>query len=184
MILGIDISTSCTGFAVLDEDKEIVYTSFIKVKEPSKKHINEVLLCFLPEIKKIKSTYDIKNICIEQPLFKFSRGKSTANTIVRLLQINCLLTYACELEFGFTPSHMASGTARSLVGVEFPAIWKKKGFKKTSKMVKAHLLKFLLEIYPDFSYGLTRNNTPAAGTDDVVDAVIMARAYIEQRGNP
>jgi hypothetical protein len=183
MILGIDVSTSCTGFAVLDDDKNIIYTSNVKVKDPSKKHINEVVDCFLGELEKINTDYEITSICIEKPLFRFTRGKSTANTIARLLQINCLVAYVCEKEFGFTPDHISSSTARDVIGVKFPEIWKKKGFKKKSNDVKQHVLKYVLEIYPDFVYARTRNDTPAAGVFDIVDAIVVARAYIEQGNN-
>ena len=35
-VLGIDVSTSITGFAILNEDKKIVHTSFINTKNKNK----------------------------------------------------------------------------------------------------------------------------------------------------
>ena len=78
-ILGLDISTSCTGWCVLDDMGEILKIGYVDLSKEK---------CIFGKSKKVKQKiqdmhidYDIKKIFIEENLQSFRSGFSSAQTI-------------------------------------------------------------------------------------------------------
>ena len=101
MILGLDVSTSNIGYAVINLDGSLVDLGYIEL---SKKK------CFIEKnnvshqiLKTISQTYSIEHVFIEECLQRFSFGRSSANTIVRLALFNGSIQYISNLVFGCIP---------------------------------------------------------------------------------
>ena len=76
MILGLDISTSITGLAVVDKNLNLVYNSHIDLRKEDNifskaSKVKDVLL-------ETKKKFNITKITIEQPFTFFNSGGSSA----------------------------------------------------------------------------------------------------------
>jgi len=91
MILGLDISTSITGYTILDDTGNVIECSYIDLK---KEHglfekaakIDKVLLGLYKK-------YSFDKIWIEESLQKFAMGKSSASTIAALSKFNGIVSW-------------------------------------------------------------------------------------------
>ena len=164
MILGIDISSSITGYTVLDDSGKIIENECIRLekykdffeKAGAAKKVFEVL----------KTKYDIKNVFIEEPLLSFKVGFSSASTISTLSRFNGVLSWICRETFKTTPEYFSAATARKACGVKVP-----KGEK-----AKEFVFKFVLDTTPEFKVEWTVKGNPTPGTYDRSDSYIIAKA--------
>ncbi len=116
MFLGLDLSTSITGYTVLDENGNILIMSHInltKYKNNLWKKIDVVQY----ELNKIKEKYNIKYIFIEEPLSKFKRGKSSAYTIGLLMRYSGIISYLIYKDMGMVSEYLPVSYARKLCRV-------------------------------------------------------------------
>ena len=164
MNLGLDISTSITGLAIVDKDLKLVYTEHIDTRKfdnvfEKAKKVQEVL-------KTIKKNYPIKKITIEQPFVFFNSGGSSAKTMSALQRYNGMISWIALETFSIEPDYISAGEARKLSGVK---IGRGENAKET-------VLKEVLDLYPDFEVEWTKQENPKPGYYDRADAVILARA--------
>ena len=108
-ILGIDGSTTTIGWAIND-DKVIKDCGFIDI---SKKKINKDKSLSL--ISVIKPITDLHHINLESPLFGFGFGKSSQQTIVKLVKFNAILEYILSEELNLPINLINVNTARKSV---------------------------------------------------------------------
>ena len=87
MILGLDVSTSSTGWAVIHDDSKLVEMgSFPLVKYES---LFEKAAAVNHGLQEIKVKFpDITRMSIEEPLQGFRRGLSSARTLLTLARFN------------------------------------------------------------------------------------------------
>ena len=83
LILGLDISTSCTGFCVVNEENKVIfldYENFKGCKDFWEKtdRIEEKIISILAEIKPLGK---IEKVFVEESLQKFRPGLSSAKTL-------------------------------------------------------------------------------------------------------
>ena len=100
MILGIDISTSLTGFAVVGDEQLLHYSAVDLRKHSGVFEKAQVLRGYLEDLFENyqcdneggwgDSKFPIEQIYIEQPLHMFMRGKSSAKTLSTLMTFNVL----------------------------------------------------------------------------------------------
>ena len=116
MILGIDISTSCTGFCVIDKSGNIVDFSFVDLKKVEN---------FFEKVKKIKFhithiivSYPIEEIVVEEFLQAFRTGFSSASTLFKLAKFNGIVQWLCYDHFKLEVSSLNVNTARKLAGIK------------------------------------------------------------------
>jgi len=131
MILGLDVSTSTTGFCILNTDGSLVklgYIALAKEKELTKKG-----MIFSNWLKKIKLEYDISGVFIEEPFQRYSRGMSSARTITRLAAFNGIVQFICLECLDFIPSLISVSESRKLCGIK--TISKKKAGKEVKEQV-------------------------------------------------
>ena len=171
MILGIDISTSITGFAVLDKDGELVYSDSIdlrKYKTIFRKsvEIKEKILDIFEEFVLDSLGDAIEHIYIEQSLHMFMRGKSSAKTLSTLTRFNGIVSWLIYELFEIEPKYIAATSARKYCGIKVP-----RGQK--SKQV---VLQHLLENEPAFSVEYTSHGNPKPESYDLADAIVVATA--------
>lgn len=128
-ILGLDISTSCIGASIINDDG---------VNPPTIEKITHIVPKISSKIKGIEALIkrkqifeeefltDLKNAgitecVIEAPLI-FATGNSNPNTVAQLLKFNALLSEAVFYEFDIIPYYISSLNARiyafpSLLGI-------------------------------------------------------------------
>jgi hypothetical protein len=101
MLLSLDISTSCTGWAVFDNSK-LVKAGAIETSSDDFDSFFSKMTHVIDSIKKIckDNNFDIKFIAVESALKKFTPGRSSSDVIAKLVGFNFCLTYHLTTHFG------------------------------------------------------------------------------------
>ena len=119
MILALDVSTSCIGYALFSEDGEkLLELNYVKFR--SKLSIFEKLNEFKKQISFLKEN-NIQYIVIEEPLKKFQGKFSSASTIALLNFFNGMVSGAVFEIFGVEPIHYNVNTARKTAFPDYKA---------------------------------------------------------------
>jgi hypothetical protein len=130
-ILGLDISTSCTGWCILSDTGNLIEMNFIPLSKdvgPFKKAKTVRLV-----LSALREKYSINKIFIEENLQAFRPGLSSATTILTLARFNGIVSYICQQEFEFEPHFINVNTARKNLGIKL--VRKKNGGKPTKLQV-------------------------------------------------
>ena len=170
MILGLDISTSVVGVAIVDpETKELIVSEHIDLTKIDSVFSKAELVG--SELWQIGNNHDIKNLFVETALMRFIPGRSRADTIVKLAKFNGIVSWMCYDTFGLQPTYLNVNTARSLYGLSFPR--GTKGPKRKKMVIEAVIEKEKTA----FKYEMARGGKNyKKGTDDRADAIVIARA--------
>jgi Holliday junction resolvasome RuvABC endonuclease subunit len=170
MILGLDISTTIVGVALIDDkDGRLVLSAGWDISKCSS--IYEKVETIGAELYGLRSEYGITHLFIETALKKFLPGKSRADTIIKLAKFNGIISWICFECFEIEPTYINVNTARSLYGLSFPRATK--GPKRKKMVVEAVIEKEKTA----FKYEMARGGRNfKKGTDDRADAVVIARA--------
>ena len=170
MILGLDISTSVVGIAIVDpETKDLIVSEHIDLTKIDSVFSKAELVG--SELWQIGNNHDIKNLFVETALMRFIPGRSRADTIVKLAKFNGIVSWMCYDTFGLQPTYLNVNTARSLYGLSFPR--GTKGPKRKKMVVEAVIEKEKTA----FKYEMARGGKNyKKGTDDRADAIVIARA--------
>ena len=115
MILGLDISTSITGYTILNDDGSVAECSFIDLKKV-KDVFGKASLC-QSVFAKLFAKYPIKKVYIEESLQMFSMGKSSAKTLATLTKFNGILSWIIFNDFLISPKHLPAISARKKAGI-------------------------------------------------------------------
>ena len=178
MILGIDISTSITGFAVVAEEQLLFYDSidlrkykgvFAKTVAIKEKLIDlyEMYQCNNDdEITLGPSDYPIEHIYIEQSLHMFMGGKSSAKTLSTLTRFNGIVSWLVYELFENEPKFIGASSARKQAGIKVPR----------GQEAKQVVLQHLLDNEPAFKIEYTKHGNPKPESYDRADAIIIATA--------
>jgi len=178
MILGIDISTSITGFAVVGDGQLLHYSSIDLRKHKGifkkacvlKEYVEDLFENYQLDQEYSggwgESKYPIENIYIEQPLHMFMKGKSSAKTLSALMTFNGVVSWLVYELFEIEPKYIAATSARKHCGIKV-----KRGEKS-----KEVVLKHLLDNEPAFNVEYTKYGNPKAESYDRADAIIIAKA--------
>ena len=164
MILGLDISTSITGYTVLGEDGEILVCDHIDLRKQKNFFKKIEIVCDRLEL--LDDTYNIEQVYIEQSLQSFRSGFSSAQTLSLLSKINGIVSWLCYNFFYNEPKFLAAPSARKLCGIKVP---------KGQKAKKASL-QFVVDNVPGFEIQYTRLGNPRPGYTDRSDSYVIARA--------
>ena len=180
MILGVDVSTSITGFAVIAEG-ELVYYDYIDLRKEKdmfaktvamKEKILDIFDMYqcgsYSRIKfaDVKADYPIQHIYIEQPFTFFNSGGSSAKTMATLQKFNGIVSWLLYELFEIEPQYVGATAARKRAGIKIP-----RG-QKAKKVVMKHLL----ENEKAFKVQYTRHGNPQAQYFDMADAIVIAKA--------
>jgi len=112
VILGLDASTTCVGYA-FTEDKKILDMGFIDIKkETTPKDKVQKVLDFLNKSIHIDNTVDIN---IEDNLSGFAGGRTSQQVIVKLAKFNAILCFMLEEIFQMEVNSINPMTARKNV---------------------------------------------------------------------
>ena len=178
MILGVDVSTSITGFAIVADNQLLYYDSIDlrKFKNVFDKSIaiKEKILD-LYEMYQLNnddsptwgdSDYPIQHIYVEQPFTFFNSGGSSAKTMATLQKFNGIVSWILYEIFEIKPEFIGATSARKQAGIKVP-----KGQK-----AKQVVLQYLLENEPAFKIEYTKHGNPKPESYDRADAIIIAKA--------
>ena len=164
MILGLDISTSITGYTILDSSGEIMVCDHIDLRK--EKNFFKKIQIVNSRLEDIVKRYEVKAVYVEQSLQSFRSGFSSAQTLSLLSKINGIVSWLCYNLFDGEPKYLAATSARKLCGIKVP-----KGQK-----AKAVSLQFVVDNVPAFDVEYTRHGNPKAGYADRSDSYVIARA--------
>jgi len=183
MILGVDVSTSITGLAIV-ADGSIVYYDSVDLRKYKnvfekgcvlKEKIVDLYEAYQfsnEEFLLGNSKYPIEHIYIEQPFTFFNSGGSSAKTMAALQKFNGIVSWFLYEIFEMQPEYVLAQTARKTVGIKVPR----------GEKAKAVVLKYLLDTEPAFNVEYTKQGNPKPESYDRADAIIVAKAgyIIEQ----
>jgi len=173
MILGLDISTSCTGYCVFDENG-FYDMGFISLKKYNT--LVEKAAHIKSELLRIKNTYNITAIAIEENLQAFRPGFSSAATLMKLAQFNGVVQWIVYESFDLESFSFNVNTARKLVGLKI----RKKDKMSTKEQVLAWVSTDLPNYeWPTKTVSRGRNKGQIRKVDeayDMADAYVIAKA--------
>jgi len=167
-VLGLDISSSKIGIALIEDDKKILISEVIKLK--SNQTLEQRALIFERRMKEIEKHHVPFLIYIEQPAMMFKGGKTTAYTMATLQRFNGMCSYIVYKVFDHVPTMINPRSARAKLGIKTPR-------RAPSSQVKRCIIEHVEEMFEGkFKYELTHKGNPKPGTDDRADAIVVAIA--------
>jgi hypothetical protein len=177
MILGVDVSTSITGFAIVAEG-EIVFEKAERIKEAIFNIFDNYQFDREDDHwMTVESDEDqrINHIYIEQSLHMFMGGKSSAKTLSTLTRFNGIVSWLIYEMFKMEPKYIAATSARKQAGIKVPR----------GQKAKQVVLQHLLDNEPAFTVEYTKHGNPKPESYDRADAIVIAKAgwAIEQAGS-
>lgn len=178
-ILGLDISTSCTGWCVMNLSGDFVNMGHIPLspKLSAYQKAKEMAL----ELSKLHIKYDITRVAIEENLQAFRPGFSSAKTLLTLARFNGIVSFLAQEQFDIEPEYINVNVARKSVGLKI--ISKKKGGKPTKEQVFDWVNSQVTFPWPE----KVLRNGPRRGQSilepgcfDAADAFVVANAALVQ----
>jgi Holliday junction resolvasome RuvABC endonuclease subunit len=186
LILSLDISTSITGYAIIDMNGIILESGYVDLRK-QKDFVSKVSHA-KSEIVRACINHEITQVAVEKNLQAFRRGLSSAATIDALARMNGALSYACSSFYGVPLTNIDVNEARRKMGIK---ILREKVCGVPTKEQVKRALDSILE-----SSGQKRKwNTkvlkggPRKGLEvlddgvyDEVDAIVIGLAYLKIEG--
>ena len=184
VVLGLDISTSCTGYCILElKNKKITLIKADAIKLTLGKDLYQKAAILSEHLNSIVKQYSPSKIVVEENLQSFRPGLSSAKTILSLAKFNGIACYVSYKITNITPISINVTKARSLCGLKIS--------RKSGLDTKTQVLNFIKN-HPTFS-GFnwptkTLKNGPRRGMTiedpscfDIADAAIITlSSLIEQ----
>ena len=126
MLLALDISTSCTGYCLFDENGLVDIGSINLSKH---KGLFEKATQVKSDIVKLNKKHNITHVAVEENLQAFRPGLSSAKTLMTLAQFNGVVRWICHESLSVPVKSINVNTARKNVGLKI----NKKDKSKTTK---------------------------------------------------
>lgn len=124
--LGLDISTSIIGMCIFEEKK---FLKFYHLDLTKTKCIFKKSRLFEEKILEIYENHKFNSVYIEDTLQSFSRGLSSAKTLMTLSKFNGIVSFITNKVSGLVPVYINVNTARKTLGIKID-----KNSKKDKKM--------------------------------------------------
>ncbi len=165
--LGLDISTSRTGYSII-ENKKIL--DFGYIDSSKEEDIYSKAKFVIDKLNQLISNWSIDKINIEDNLQAFSIGRTSANIIIKLAKINAIVSFHLYSN-GYEVIHINPSAARKKV---FGII--KKDFKLQFKDNKRWIVYLLLKMYgKDLYQKLPKNRKGflSKNSYDICDSIVV-----------
>ena len=167
-ILSFDISSSVIGWSKLKlSDKTVTLLSYGYFKPKKSKNIEERLIDVENNIKSICENNKSDYYCVESYANKFSKGKSTANTIRVLSVFNEIVNLSIYRFTGQFSIRFPVVTIRSCVGK----------FYETKIVSKDDTFDLLKNKFENYEIEYNRNNNIRKECYDVVDSFAVGICF-------
>jgi len=186
MILSLDISTSMTGFALIDDDGTIIEHRSIDLRK-EKSFVekvslarNEIVRVSLQDVSR-----QISTVVVEKNLQGFRRGFSSAATLNALARFNGALSFAIASHFDIQLVNLDVNEVRRTLGIKIAR--EKVCGVSTKEQVKRGLDRLLAESKQEIQWGTkVLKSGPRKGQEvlgdgvyDEVDAIVVGLAYLK-----
>jgi len=175
-VLGLDISSSTIGWSIISFDDKVIYlVDYGHIKPLSKSKADKKGLGYTPRVdsayKEIASLIKDKKpdiVSIEEYAKRFSKNRSTANTIIVLATFNEIVNLSCyhnlkKESFKYTVSNIRSEVS--------------KAYKEKIKS-KDDVFPFVEKTFSNFKPTKTRFGNIKKEHYDEADAIFTALAHI------
>lgn len=163
MLLSLDISTSCIGYAIFQNDGSIKELSCVKFRDGI--NLFEKLLEFKEKTKYFK-LLSIDRVAIEEPVKKFEGKFSNADTISKLNFFNGMISSHIFQELGVIPVYHNVKTARASV---FPGIQS----KNEKGTIKHMIWERVMQMEPKINWVYNKNGKLKDENYDMADAYVV-----------
>lgn len=173
MILALDISTSCTGWCVFDEN-ELKGTGYIDLSKH--KGMYEKAGKVKTELLYLTVLYPFTKVVVEENLQAFRPGLSSAKTLMTLAQFNGVVRWICHSDLNTEVESINVNSARKTVGLKIDRKSKKKTKEQVWDWVKLNngSDKFSIE----WPYKVLKSGPSKGQTRLCNEAYDMADAYV------
>jgi hypothetical protein len=182
-IIGLDVSTSITGFCVLNcamgssqDGSHILHLDRIEFKGADTlwKKADKVA----GTLEEIKSKYPNDSpwrLALEEPLLGFQKGMSSAATITTLMRFNGIVSYIGRNIFKVEPEYISAAHARKLCGIKMQrtSVAGLSGKEQVFKHMSENDLKHVM-------WPKKKNGKDVDWSRDATDAYVIARAAFLQ----
>lgn len=171
-VLGLDVSTSTVGAAIVDRDTLELKSLFYVSLKKEKGLVNKARY-----LKNELQRYDtvIDDVAIEEPLVMYKEGFSRAQVLSLLSQFNGMSQLLAFFIYDREPVMYNVNTARKLA---FPDLKFPVGSKR-----KELVLDRVSKEYPEVEFPLKRTGNLKDECFDMADAVVIARAHANELRN-
>lgn len=176
MILGLDVSTTCTALAVVSDNNTIIDVKAIKFNKDLS--IYEKAVEVKSKIAEVLEAYEIDSIYIEEPLMNFAAGGTTLPTLSTAQRFNGVISQYCYDLLKKAPIHLNATSARKLNNIkrcENPRMQHTKNIKPG----KINTIESLTVSDPWYKITITSKGNVKAEEYDKADAIIIARAGLK-----
>ena len=177
MLIGLDISTSCTGICLLNDDGSFNSIHHIELKKEKNFYKKiDMVLDFIDHIIELKSKVgDVVRFYVEAPLLHFKMKASMASVLALLQKFNACVCYGLYLKYGHEPKLISVISARKMLGISIP----KKTKKKDSKLMVFNQVK-AMNVIPEINWTYKKTGRPKDFCFDRCDAFVIARSAYEE----
>lgn len=116
-VLGIDASTTTIGYTVLSiTDKKVEVTAIDYITLSNYDELIEKADYAEIRLREVIEKYTPVEICIEEDLQRFTKGRSSSQVLRKLSRFNGMVTYILYKLSGVKPKHVDPSHARRIVG--------------------------------------------------------------------
>ncbi len=130
-VLGLDVSTACTGWAIFSADGKFIDMGTIVLSDKKGLYLKAEFVRKVLNDLLIK--YPIEKVFIEENLQSFRRGFSSAQTLCTLARFNGIVSMVAYETYPTDPEHINVNAARKSLGIKL--IRKKQGGAPTKQQV-------------------------------------------------
>lgn len=171
--LGCDVSTSCTGICLIDENEQVIILDGIKLTSTSLTNMWDKADKTIEEIKKLVGDRPVEKIFVEANAKMFSTGFSSADTLLTLAKFNGIISYLCHKSFNAEVIDVNVTSARKAVGFN--------NARADKRPVKEKVFEFMTALHPELPWKKHVAKTgKSAGKEvfnsemkDAVDALVI-----------
>jgi hypothetical protein len=173
--MGLDISSSVVGVVLLNTIGQLEKMDYIKLKNCKSKNIFEKADYAKEWFESNINGYKIRNIFVEANAKMFSKGHSSADTLLTLAKMNALISYLSHKQFNAPVVDVNVISARTKIGY--------KNNLKDKRPVKEKVREFVLKNFSEIkiSYHIAKtgknkgNLVMDAEMADCIDAFVICK---------
>lgn len=177
MLLSLDISTSCVGWSLYGQDKELIAAGAIQTDKCKSDELFVKLDYVVNEILNIIDKHNVKveYLAAEAALKMFAGGKTTANTMSKLISFNFGLCYTLTRRLGCKDVMLDVKSARKSLGIVVP---------KGAKDKKKYVIDKIKPMYPNLAWDLKKTGNYKDYCGDMADAIVIGEFALKKIKNP
>ena len=183
VFISFDISTSCIGFSMFNENFDLISVKALKLSKIEKTEEDTEILKgdgfkkFVSEL----TNYEIIDIFVEEPLVK----SNNVYTVNKLLKFNGICSYILRDVLGIIPKFMSVDDVRRIFCPEMCEYDVKKDkmvlkFKSRKIEPKIYIFEKISKEYTNISWILDKKGKLKTENFDITDSIALAKASFKK----